>query len=105
MATGKKAADIFAKTTKAGKISLEVTPRVKGRPKLGEHYQKVTICLYDRHVLYLDKVGLAIQEKTGDHVKRAELCRALVDHAAAWLHPDKPDFDKAVKSLLPSLEV
>ena len=53
------------------------------------------------------RVALAIREKTGKPViKRAELIRAIVDHAAAWVRPDKPDadFDKAVRSLLPSLE-
>ena len=81
-------------------------PRIKGRPQASEPYQKVTVCLFDRHVLFLDKVALAIREKTGKHVKRAELVRSIVDHAAAWVRPDKPDadFDKAVRSLLPSLE-
>jgi len=102
MATGKKAKDIFTKTTKKTDIGLDVAPRIKGRPKNAEPYQKVTVCLFDRHVLFLDKVALAIREKTGKHVKRAELVRAIVDHAAAWVHPDKPDadFDKAVRSLL-----
>ena len=106
MATGKKAKDIFTRTTKPADIGLEVAPRIKGRPKAPEAYQKVTVCLFDRHVLFLDKVALAIREKTGKHIKRAELVRAIVDHAAAWVRPDKPDadFDKAVRSLLPSLE-
>ncbi|MDI9613028.1 MAG: hypothetical protein QM330_08220 [Acidobacteriota bacterium] len=102
MATGKKAKDIFTKTTKPADIGLEVAPRVKGRPKNGEPYQKVTVCLYDRQTLWLDKLGLAIREKTGKHVARAELVRAIVDHASAWVRPDGPaeDFDKAVRSLL-----
>ena len=101
MATGKKAKDIFTKTTKPADIGLEVAPRVKGRPKNGEPYQKVTVCLFDRQTLWLDKVRLAIREKTGKNVHRAELVRALVEHAAAWINLDKPeDFDKAVRSLL-----
>ena len=103
MATGKKPKDIFAPTTKDAKtpaVGLEVAPRIKGRPRAAESYQKVTVCLYDRHVLYLDKVALAIREKTGKkHVKRAELIRALVDHAAAWIDPSKAGFDKAIRSL------
>ena len=49
---------------------------------------------------------MAIREKTGKPVKRAELIWAIVDHTAAWVRPDKPDvdFDEAVRSLLPSLE-
>jgi len=102
MATGKKAKDIFTRTTKPADIGLEVTPRVKGRPRNVEPYQKVTVCLYDRQTLWLDKLALAIREKTGKHVARAELVRAIVDHASAWVRPDKPDadFDKAVASLL-----
>ena len=104
MATGKKAKDIFTATgtTKKTDIGLDVTPRVKGRPKNGEAYSKVTVCLFDRQTLWLDKLGLAIREKTGQHVARAELVRAIVDHAAAWVRPDgkAEDFDKAVRSLL-----
>ena len=102
MATGKKAKDIFTKTTRKPDIGLEVTSRVKGRPTNAEAYSKVTVCLYDRQTLWLDKLSLAIRERTGQHVARAELIRAIVDHAAAWVRPDKPDadFDKAVKSLL-----
>lgn len=104
MATGKKAKDIFTRTTKSADIALEVTPRFKGRPRAAEPYQKVTVCLFDRQTIWLDKVALAIREKTGKHVRRAELVRAIVDHAAAGLDPKRPDFDKAVRSLLPNLE-
>ena len=102
MATGKKAKDIFTRTTTPPGIGLDVEPRIKGRPQGQEPYQKVTVCLYDRHVLFLDKVALAIREKTGKNIKRAELIRALVEQAAAHIRPDKPDkdFDKAVRSLL-----
>ena len=81
MATGKKAKDIFTRTTKKPDIGLEVAPRIKGRPRTTEPYQKVTVCLFDRHVLALDKLALAIREKTGQRVCRAELVRALVDQA------------------------
>lgn len=104
---GKASGDIFAPTVARPEIGLEVTPRQpKGRPAAPEAYEKVTVCLFDRHVLFLDKVALAIREKTRKHVKRAELVRSIVDHAAAWVRPDKPDadFDKAVRSLLPGLE-
>jgi hypothetical protein len=103
MATGKQARDIFARTTKPAKIGLDVTPRIKGRPRAAEPYQKVTVCLFDRQVLLLDKIALAIREKTGQHVRRAELVRAIVDQAAGTLKADGKDFDKAVRSLLPRL--
>ena len=104
MATGKKAKDIFTRTTKAPEISLEVAPRTFGRPKAAEPYQKVTIILYDRQILLLDKVALAIRERSGKSVRRAELVRALVEQAARSLNPEAKDFDKTVRSLLPSLE-
>ncbi len=100
MATGKKAKDIFTRTSKPD-IALEVPPRIMGRPKAAEAYQKVTVCLFNRQTIWLDKVCLAIREKTGKNVHRAELVRALVEHAAVWINLDKPeDFDKAVRSLL-----
>jgi len=103
MATGKKATDIFQKTTRPD-IGLDVAPRVKGRPRTAEPYQKVTICLYDRQVIHLDRVALAIRERTGKCVRRAELVRALVERAAGDLDPDKPGFDAAVRDLLPELK-
>lgn len=102
MATGRKATDIFAKTTRPD-IGLEVAPRIKGRPKTAEPYQKTTVVMYDRQVLHLDKVALAIRERTGRHVTRAELIRALIERIAADLDPSKPGFDEAVRGLLPEL--
>lgn len=102
MATGKTSKDIFTQTKKAD-IALEVTPRITGRPKAPETYQKVTVCLFNRQTIWLDKVCLAIREKTGQHVHRAELIRALVEHAAAWVNPSREDFDKSVRSLLSGL--
>ena len=100
MATGKKAKDIFTRTTDVPKVGLEVKPRITGRPKAKEPYRKVTVPLYDRHVFLLDKVALAIREKTGTHVCRADLIRALIDKAAPALDPAGKNFDKATHELL-----
>jgi len=75
-------------------------PHSKGRPA-GPDYEKVTVCLYPKHVLFLDKVVLAIREKTGRRVKRAELIRAVLDNMAAWVDPARADFERAVKGLFP----
>ena len=99
MATGKTSKDIFTRTKKTN-IGLEVTPRIMGRPKAPEAYQKVTVCLFNRQTIWLDKVCLAIREKTGQHVHRAELIRALVEQSTAALNPEAKDFDKAVRDLL-----
>lgn len=104
MATGKKAKDIFQSTTRKPDIGLETAPRIKGRPKAQEAYSKVTVCLFDRHVLFLDRVALAIRERTGKMVKRAELVRDLVEYAAARVDPGKKDFEAAVRDLFNRLE-
>ena len=85
MATGKKALDIFQRTTgKRPVIGLEVAERMgRGRPGAGEPYQKVTVTLYDRQILMLDKVALAFRERTGEFTNRAELIRVIIDQAAA----------------------
>ena len=100
MATGKKATDIFARTSSPATIGLEVEPRIKGRPQAAEPYQKLTVCLFDKQTLWLDKIALAIREKTGKTVKRSELIRAIVDHAQGMIDPAKKDFDAVVRDLL-----
>ena len=104
MATGKKVKDIFQSTATKSEAGLAVAPQFKGRPQAVEPYKKVTVCLFNKHTLYLDKIALVIQEKTGQHIPRAELIRAMVDHAAAWIDPKREDFDKTVRSLLPNLK-
>lgn len=100
MAIGKKAKDIFAPTAARPAVGIQTTPRVKGRPAAAEDYDKVTVCLFKRHVLLLDRVALAIREKTGRTIRRAELIRALIDQAADDLDPSKPGFEAKAGKLL-----
>ena len=103
MAIGKKAKDIWQSTTKAPKVGLEVAPRgVRGRTA-GPEYEKVTVCLYPKHVIFLDKVALAVRERAGKSVRRAELIRALLDQVAGRLDPAGADFDKAIRALIPDI--
>ena len=104
MATGKKVKDIFQSTTARPGAALAVAPQFKGRPQAAEPYKKVTVCLFNSNILFLDRIALAIQERTSQHIPRAELIRAMVDHAAAWIDPKREDFDKTVRSLLPNLK-
>lgn len=104
MATGKKVKDIFQSTATNPGVGLAAAPQFKGRPKAAEPYKKVTVCLFNSNILFLDKLALAVQERTGQHIPRAELIRAMVDHAAAWIDPKREDFDKTVRSLLPGLK-
>ena len=105
MATGKKALDIFTPTTgKKADIGIEVPERIEGRPRAAEPYRKVTVTLFERQIIALDKVALAIRERTGQAVSRAELIRAVVDAAAGSLNPEAPDFDKNIRNLFPVLK-
>lgn len=105
MATGKKALDIFTPTTgKRPDIGIEVPERITGRPRAAEPYQKVTVTLYERQILLLDKVALAIRERTGQAVSRAELIRAILDAGAGALNPEGKDFDKTIRGLFPVLQ-
>jgi len=98
--TGKKAADIFQATIRPD-ISLEVAPRPPlGRTPAPEPYEKLTVCTYRRHVVMLDRALVAIRERTGLAVNRAELIRALLERAAPDLDPNAPSFDKTAKTLL-----
>jgi hypothetical protein len=97
MATGKKALDIFTP-------SLKVTERITGRPHAPEPYAKVTITLYERQVLLLDRASLAIRERTGQVAHRAELIRAMVEAYSESLNPDGKDFDKTIRDLFPVLK-
>lgn len=81
-------------------LGTEAAPRKMGRPAAPEPYERVTVTLFDRHVLWLDKLALSIREKTGKKVHRAELIRAFVDHATNWVCPDRPDFEQNIRSLL-----
>lgn len=93
MATGKKAKDIFTKTAgkkKAAAPALDIPKK--------ESYQKVTVCLFDRQTIWLDKTILELREKTGRHVSRAELIRRILDAAAGNPAPaapfDEKDFER-----------
>jgi hypothetical protein len=76
--TGKTAQDIFAPTAPD-------TPRVgPGRPPIhDEAWTKVTVVLFNRQIVYLDRLALEIRQQTGAVVKRAERIRALIDARAA----------------------
>lgn len=104
MATGKKLKDIFAPTVEPN-IALEVPVRIEGRPRSAEPYQKVTVTLYDRQVLALDRAALSIRELTGQIVSRAALIRAILDEVAESLNPASPGFKEAALERLQGLDL
>ena len=58
-----------------------VRPRAKrGRPRTHrEAWTKVSVVMFERQVLELDRLTTAIRGKTGANLTRAEVIRALLD--------------------------
>lgn len=98
MTTNKKVKDFLQSAMPKPGAGPGIAPQGKGRPA-GPEYEKITVCLYPKHVLFLDKVVLAIREKAGKRVKRAELIRAVIDNMMVWVDPARADFEKVIKSL------
>ena len=78
--TGKGAGDIFgAKSTTAPKPKKDEKRR-PGRPPIHEDaYTKVTTVLFNRQIVYLDRLGADIRVQTGAAMSRTVIIRALVD--------------------------
>jgi hypothetical protein len=71
-------ADIFAPTRKvaAGK-------RKPGRPPVhDEAWTKVTVVLFNRQIVFLDRLAANIRAQSGAAISRAQLIRALLDAVA-----------------------
>jgi hypothetical protein len=51
-----------------------------GRPPVhSETWSKVSVVLFDRQILHLDRLATNIRGKTGKVLNRAEIIRALID--------------------------
>src|SRR5438132_8848326 len=78
--TSKTSQDIFA-PTRAG-----VRPqqgRRPGRPPVhDEAWTKVTVVLFNRQIVFLDRLAANIRAKSGAAISRAQLIRALLDAVA-----------------------
>lgn len=74
LTSGKKA-DIFSPTRRpaAGK-------RKPGRPPVhDEAWTKVTVVLFNRQIVFLDRLAANIRAQSGAAISRAQLIRAVVD--------------------------
>src|SRR4051812_31419997 len=74
----KPSPDIFAPTrrTSAGK-------RKPGRPPVHEEaWTKVTVVLFNRQIVFLDRLAANIRAQSGAAISRAQLIRALLDAVA-----------------------
>lgn len=71
----KPPADIFAPTDKARQGK-----RGPGRPPVhDEAWTKVTVVLFNRQIVFLDRLAANIRAQSGAAISRAQLIRALVD--------------------------
>jgi hypothetical protein len=56
------------------------TPKKRGRrPSHTEHWTKVTVVLFDRQIVFLDRLGADIRAASGVAISRAHVIRALID--------------------------
>jgi hypothetical protein len=55
-------------------------PKRRGRrPSHTEHWTKVTVVLFDRQIVFLDRLGADIRAASGVAISRAHVIRALID--------------------------
>jgi len=77
--TVKASADIFAPTRRSA-----TTKRKPGRPPVhDEAWTKVTVVLFNRQIVFLDRLAASIRAQSGAAISRAQLIRALLDAVAA----------------------
>jgi hypothetical protein len=76
--SGKAPTDIFAPTRRNGSGK-----RGPGRPPIhAEAWTKVTVVLFDRQIVFLDRLAASIRAQSGAAISRAQLLRSLVDAVA-----------------------
>ena len=71
----------------AGSLADDARPalgaRRPGRPPVHEEaWTKVTVVLFNRQIVFLDRLAANIRAQSGAAISRAQLIRALVDAAA-----------------------
>jgi hypothetical protein len=78
--TAKTSQDIFAPTGPAGRPQEGRRP---GRPPVHEEaWTKVTVVLFNRQIVFLDRLAANIRAQSGAAISRAQLIRALLDAVA-----------------------
>ena len=77
-ATPVKSADIFARTKRAP----SGTRRPGRPPEHDEAWTKVTVVLFNRQIVFLDRLAANIRAQSGAAISRAQLIRSLVDAVA-----------------------
>jgi hypothetical protein len=60
--------------------AANAAPKRRGRrPSHTEHWTKVTVVLFDRQIVFLDRLGADIRASSGVAISRAHVIRALID--------------------------
>jgi hypothetical protein len=76
--SSKPSADIFAPTRRTS-----TAKRKPGRPPVhDEAWTKVTVVLFNRQIVFLDRLAANIRAQSGAAISRAQLIRALLDAVA-----------------------
>jgi len=76
---GKTTQDIFMPTRPATRVQ----GRRPGRPPIHEEaWTKVTVVLFNRQIVFLDRLAANIRAQSGAAISRAQLIRALLDAVA-----------------------
>ena len=74
---GKSGDDIFVPPVESSDADR---PKKRGRrPSHTEHWTKVTVVLFDRQIVFLDRLGADIRAASGVAISRAHVIRALID--------------------------
>jgi hypothetical protein len=67
------------KRIKSRTVRLTAKPG-RGRPPVHqETWSKVSVVLFDRQVLHLDRLAMDIRDRSGKMINRAEIIRSLID--------------------------
>ena len=75
---GKSGEEIFLPRVEEGDGGER--PKKRGRrPSHTEHWTKVTVVLFDRQIVFLDRLGADIRAASGVAISRAHVIRALID--------------------------
>ena len=76
----KTSQDIFSPSRAAGRPQPGRRP---GRPPVhDEAWTKVTVVLFNRQIVFLDRLAASIRAQSGAAISRAQLIRALLDAVA-----------------------
>lgn len=82
MARRRKPAELNSDVVAAARSPVP-PPRRPGRPPVhDEAWTKVTVVLFNRQIVFLDRLAASIRAQSGAAISRAQLIRALVDAAA-----------------------